>query len=134
MAMPYGLEKAVAENPGWLLARRLRYRRQEYISGDSILELQLLGFKILESDGSFYCVQPPKGWNMSTEQFRVADKEGNTTSLEITTLFDDRKNERAYQFHYPENWRAYLHIARPQEAIRISENVFQLEFEFANLI
>ena len=66
-------QKAVAENPEWLLARRLNEGK------DSRLELETLGFKILgESNDLFYKVQAPLGWNKSTEGLwtKVIDVDG----------------------------------------------------------
>ena len=102
MDLPGGLEeaaqRAVAEHPEWLLARRLNYIGKDYIAGDSRPELQLLGFKILgEANGLFYRVQPPEGWNKSTEG--------------SWTIFVDREcNERIFQYYSPQDRKSFLNI------------------------
>jgi len=74
-------QRVIAENPEWLLARRLNP------SGDSKSELETLGFKILgEADDLFYRVQPPQDWKKSTEGY-------------WTSVTDSDGKERLNQFH-----------------------------------
>jgi hypothetical protein len=72
-------QRAVAESPEWLLARKLNSVRGEYSRGDSRKELETLGFDVLgDADDLFYKVQPPKGWNKSTQGYwtSVIDVDG----------------------------------------------------------
>ena len=72
-------QRAVAENPEWLLAKSNR-------DGDSRKILVGLGFVILGEQDLFYRVQAPKGWTKVTEGF-------------WTTVLDDKGNARLSQFY-----------------------------------
>lgn len=91
-------QRAVAENASWLLAK------EQNMNGDSRQALEALGFTVLgEADDLFYQVQPPQGWDKSTQGY-------------WTTVTDDAGNERISQF-YKGAWydrRAFLSI-RNQE-------------------
>ena len=79
-------QKAVAENPTWLLARKTNSVRGEYVRGDSKPELERLGFEVLnEADDIFYSVKAPEGW-------------GKSTSGLWTTVIDGAGEERITQF------------------------------------
>jgi len=72
-------QRAIAEHPEWMLARKLNSVRGEYTRGDSRLELETLGFTVLgEADDLFYKVSPPANWKKETEGYwtTVKDAEG----------------------------------------------------------
>ncbi len=81
-------QRAIAEHPEWLLARKLNSVRGEYIRGDSKPELETLGFKVtgVADDDLFYKVQAPEEWSKSTNGY-------------WTTVVDTEKQERITQFH-----------------------------------
>lgn len=98
------VQRAVAENPEWLLAKNLDtvnlHPTQEK---DSKKELEKLGFEILdENDELFYVVKPPKGWSKLTVGYRttVRDSKGR---IQIDQFFIGGPTER----------RAHLGIVSP---------------------
>lgn len=67
-------QRAVAESPKWLLARRTNPRNEDSRAG-----LEALGFTIVgEADDLFYEVTPPKGWTKTTDGYwtYVVDESG----------------------------------------------------------
>jgi len=90
----------IDENPGWLLAKELRFRGRVYDPGDSRMELELLGFTIIrENEDLFYNVIPPEGWKKYTEGH-------------WTTIKDTRGRERLSQCYEPtlEDPKAFLNV------------------------
>lgn len=74
-------QRAVAQNPEWLLARRTNLR-----GDDTRASLEDLGFKVNgEADDLFYRVTPPDGWTKTTEGY-------------WTTVWDATGKERISQF------------------------------------
>jgi hypothetical protein len=73
-------QQRVAENPEWLLARRVNYAAGKYQQTDSRPFLQSMG---IEVDGAhndlFYKTKPPEGWTKETEGYwtYVRDNAGN---------------------------------------------------------
>jgi hypothetical protein len=89
-------QRAVAENPTWLLARQVNNPER----GDSLDSLEQLGFTIRGThDNLFYEVTPPEGWTKSTEGY-------------WTTIFDGAGAERMTQFFKGAFYdqRAFLNI------------------------
>lgn len=73
-------QRRVAEDPVWLLARKLNSAGGKYTRGDSRTELETLGFEVLGEDGTlFYQVRPPEGWIKKTQGYwtSISDKDGN---------------------------------------------------------
>lgn len=72
-------QRRVAEDPTWLLARKLNSVGGQYSRGDSRDVLEAIGFEVIGEDGTlFYQVRPPEGWTRMTEGYwtSVKDKDG----------------------------------------------------------
>ncbi len=79
-------QRAVAESPEWLLARKTNSVHGKAGRYDSKPELERLGFKVLDGpDDLFYSVKAPEGWDKSTKGL-------------WTTVIDSKGEERIIQF------------------------------------
>ncbi|MBS3071523.1 hypothetical protein J4408_00875 [Candidatus Pacearchaeota archaeon] len=82
-----GRQRVVAELSTWLLAKKVNHDGKKYCREDSRQILNELGFRILgEESDLFYSVEPPKGWERSTEGY-------------WTKVIDENKRERIQQFY-----------------------------------
>ncbi|MFH1365626.1 MAG: hypothetical protein ABIH28_03520 [archaeon] len=104
------VQKKVAENPEWLIARNLRIPGAmecigEKIYDDSKPELEAMGFKVVgESDDLFYRVIQPEGWEKVTNGYHTSIRD-NTGTEKIYQFFKGASHER----------KAYLDINQDNE-------------------
>jgi hypothetical protein len=79
-------QRLVAEDPTWLMAKKIVNLRGRCAYVDSKVELEGVGFTELASrDGLFYSATPPEGWTKETEGY-------------WTTIYDNNRVKRMSQF------------------------------------
>lgn len=79
-------QRLVAEDPTWLMAKKVVNLRGKFACVDSKVELEGIGFTDLtQRDDLFYSATPPEGWTKETEGY-------------WTTIYDNNHVERMSQF------------------------------------
>lgn len=79
-------QRLVAEDPTWLMAKKIVSLRGKYAHVDSKVELEGVGFTdLVPRDDLFYSATPPEGWTKETEGY-------------WTTIYDNNHVERMSQF------------------------------------
>lgn len=79
-------QRLVAEDPTWLMAKKIINLRGRCVHVDSKVELEGVGFTELKPrDSLFYSATPPDGWTKETEGY-------------WTTIYDNNRVKRMLQF------------------------------------
>jgi len=79
-------QRLVAEDPTWLIAKKVVSLYGKYVCVDSKVTLEGVGFtELTPRDDLFYSATPPEGWTKETEGY-------------WTTIYDNNHVERMSQF------------------------------------